>query len=340
MAAAESRCFCDEAEQGPEERQRMIVPYRVDVPFNHTPVLNYLLIASIILAFFMQFSAIIENADPETGRWPESVERFVLQGFKPAGLLGHMWLHGGLFHLLGNMLFLWVFGNAVCSKLGNLYYIPAYLLVGLIAAFTHLIFDGGPAIGASGAINGVVGMYLIFFPENSVSCFFLLFYRPIFFNWRGIWLVLLFFAFDVYGAYSGGGNVAYFAHIGGFLSGAAIAVIMLKTKLITMERDEKSLLQMLGIDKVHTYDHTWSRDDLSNFGDYTGGKSKTDRTPPASALPGARRVDTPGSSVRPLDVYIRFQCPCGRKVKIGAEHAGRVGRCPQCHARLKIPDLL
>ena len=152
----------------------MLIPYSVDVPQNHTPVVNWLIVAAVIGAFLLQVAAI--TADAEAGMSIEeqaevgAISPFILKGWNPLGIVGHIWLHGGLFHLVGNLIFLWVFGNAVCSKLGNLWYPPLYIGLGVLAGVSHLLFCGGRAIGASGAINGVVGMYLVFFPENSVSC--------------------------------------------------------------------------------------------------------------------------------------------------------------------------
>jgi len=179
----------------------------------------------------------------------EKVRPFVLDGYKIKGLLGNIWLHGGLIHLLGNLLFLWIFGNAVCAKIGNIAYFPIYIMLGVLAGIGHLVFQGGAAIGASGAIMGVVGMYLVFFPANDITCYFfmwLLFFRPIVreFTLSSYWMILFWLAFDIFGATKEGGGVAYFAHLGGFAVGFVLAILMLKTKWITMERYEKSLVQM------------------------------------------------------------------------------------------------
>ncbi len=134
----------------------LIIPYEVDVPFDRRPIANWLLIASIVLVSALQLAAAFGAAGGEatTG----TIEEFVLDGFDLRGLFGHMWLHGGIFHVAGNMIFLWVFGNAVCQKMGNLLYLPVYLFVGLSAAIVHVLFGGGLAVGASGAINGIVAV--------------------------------------------------------------------------------------------------------------------------------------------------------------------------------------
>jgi len=230
----------------------MFIPYSVDVPFNHRPVINWLITVALVLIFVAQILAVFGQLDH--GLSPQdavrnTIERFVLKGWGLTGLFGHMWRHAGILHLIGNLIFLWLFGNAVCSKIGNLLYLPVYVGLGLIAGISHLTFSSGSVVGASGAINGIVGMYLVFFPENSISCFFWLIYRPVTFSVSGYWMILLWFAFDIWGAMNGSQGVAYVAHVGGFLAGFGLAVLMLKMGWIVMERDEKSLLQMLSTRK-------------------------------------------------------------------------------------------
>ena len=90
-------------------------------------------------------------------------------------LLTSMFLHGGLLHLGGNMLFLWVFGNCVNAKLGNAKYLLLYITCGLFGGIIQGISSSIPGLGASGAINGVIGMYLVMFASNSINCFYLFF---------------------------------------------------------------------------------------------------------------------------------------------------------------------
>jgi membrane associated rhomboid family serine protease len=234
----------------------ILFPYRVDVPFNYRPVVNWVVVAAVILIFALQIAEIGQyasrRASSEEYAEKSMTMRYALKGWGIKGLLGHMWLHAGLLHLIGNLIFLWLFGNAVCSKIGNFYFLPVYIGLGLAAAISHLLFFDAPAMGASGAINGLVGMYLVFFPENSISCFFCWFFlpqRPVWFSVRSFWMILLWFAFDILGAIRGGGGVAYLAHIGGFAAGFGLAILMLKTNVIVMESDEKSILELLGLEK-------------------------------------------------------------------------------------------
>jgi membrane associated rhomboid family serine protease len=121
------------------------------------------------------------------------------------------------------MLFLWIFGNAVCAKIGNLRYLPIYTGLGIIAGMSQLLFSGEGGLGASGAINGIVGMYLVFFPTNEITCYFLMIFllRPCVkeFSLSSYWMILFWLAFDIWGAMQGGGGIAYFAHLGGFAGG-------------------------------------------------------------------------------------------------------------------------
>ena len=298
----------------------MVIPYRVDVPFNHRPVMNWLLVTLVIFVFFLQLSAI---SDPVTSK---RIYSFVLDGWGIRGLFGHMWLHAGFLHLIGNMIFLWIFGNAVCSKLGNILYLPVYIGLGLIATMSHLVLDGDRAIGASGAINGIVGMYLVFFPENTISCFFLFFFRPFFFSLSGYWLILLWFAFDLLGAFSGSGHVAYKAHVGGFLGGVGLAVLMLKMKWIGMERDERSVFDLLSPKKTNVPDV--SREELEFWRRELKKKEK-------------RKIKTVTHIERPGTVtsrYIHFSCSCGQRIQVVKDYAGKIGRCPKCSKRIKIPE--
>lgn len=213
-------------------------PYRVDVPHEHRPVMNWAVLAGIVLAFWLQLGD------------SSITMRYWLDGWGIRGLLGSIWLHGGLLHLLGNALYLWVFGNAVCSKLGNLGYLPAYIGLGVAGGIGHLLFDGGPAVGASGAISGLIGMHLVLFGENPIRCVFLwvfLPHRPAWFSFRSFWFILPWFGLNIYGAMHGSARIGYFAHIGGFVAGVGLALLLLKTGDLRVDKCDKSILATLGL---------------------------------------------------------------------------------------------
>ena len=212
----------------------MLIPYQVDVPMSRWPYMNFLLIGVVSLVSLAALMGVGEIS----GR------QMVLTGWSPAGMFGHMLLHADMVHLIGNMLFLWVFGNAVCAKITNTVYLPFFVALGLVAAATHNLLDGAPAIGASGAINGVVGMYLILYPTNNVSCLWIFGFHGNTFSVSGMWLILFWLLFDIFGAVVGAGGVAYWAHLGGFFMGAGVAALMLARGWITMTQYERSLFDV------------------------------------------------------------------------------------------------
>jgi len=150
-------------------------------------------------------------------------------------VLSSMFLHGGWLHLVGNMLFLWVFGRNVEDKIGHGRFLILYLLAGLAAALAQvwaMPFSRAPLIGASGAIAGVLGAYLFLFPRSRVLTLVPIFFIPFFWELPAILLLLIWFI----GQFSAGlasldtgqalyGGVAYWAHIGGFITGAALSVL-------------------------------------------------------------------------------------------------------------------
>jgi membrane associated rhomboid family serine protease len=146
-------------------------------------------------------------------------------------LLSSMFMHGGWLHLGGNMLFLWIFGDNVEHAIGHLPYLGFYLLTGLVASLAH-IWAGPesliPTVGASGAISGVLGAYLVMFPANRVLVFlfrFLVWVPAIVVI--GMWAVLQFVnGLGQIAETEQTGGVAYLAHVGGFVAGLAIGLVL------------------------------------------------------------------------------------------------------------------
>jgi membrane associated rhomboid family serine protease len=203
----------------------MLVPIKIETPYIKWPIANMSFIVITVLFYFFYI----------TGGVPGGIlESMVLKDWNPAGLFGTLFLHAGFMHLFGNMLFLWVFGNAVNAGIGNVWYPLSYLFLGLCASSSHLIFGGGPAVGASGAVNGIVGMTLMLYPVNKLKCFYSIFIVKFgTFRVKSFWMILLWFCFDIMGIITGGGNVAYWAHIGGFVSGMLVSFLMIKFNLVT-----------------------------------------------------------------------------------------------------------
>ena len=150
-------------------------------------------------------------------------------------VLSAMFLHGGWLHLLGNMLFLWIFGNNVEDRFGRIRYLLFYLLCGYVAAYGFALADPDsttPLIGASGAIAGVLGAYIVLFPRARVwSLVPVLFFIPLRLPaWLvlGLWFVLQWF-YSAGHAVSAAGGVAYLAHVVGFVTGMLLALVIRAT---------------------------------------------------------------------------------------------------------------
>ena len=160
-----------------------------------------------------------------------------------------MFLHGGWGHLLGNMWFLWVFGNNIEDSMGHLRYVAFYLLCGVAAAAAHFATDPAstvPTVGASGAISGVMGAYLVLYPRVKVQTFiFLVFYVTVIAlpAWVLLleWLVIQVVAgVGTLGAAEGGG-IAFWAHVGGFVAGVVGVKLFQRPQLVAAKRHHVQL---------------------------------------------------------------------------------------------------
>jgi membrane associated rhomboid family serine protease len=209
-----------------------LIPLRDDNPRRTVPVVTYLLLALNVLAFLWELS-LGPRLDPALRAIAFVPARFWITGYWIADLLAiviSMFLHGGLMHIGSNMLYLWIFGDNIEDRLGHARYLLFYLLCGFLATYAHAFFSPTstlPAIGASGAIAGVLGAYLLLYPHARVMTLIPIFF---FITLRelpaililGLWFVLQLFSgvgsLGVQDAQDVGG-VAWFAHIGGFLAG-------------------------------------------------------------------------------------------------------------------------
>ena len=201
------------------------------------PFVNYILIViNIVVFIFLQNMGTNDAFLLSYALIPEEIltgTDFITQdgaGISPAPvhltLLSSMFMHGGIAHLAGNMLYLWVFGDNLESRMGHVRYLFFYLLCGLIASLSHVMLTAVmakqsfiPSLGASGAISGVLGGYLLLFPKNTVRVliFAFIMHVPAYVT-LGLWIALQ--LFSGYGSLGGeGGGVAYAAHIGGFFAG-------------------------------------------------------------------------------------------------------------------------
>jgi membrane associated rhomboid family serine protease len=211
-----------------------MIPIRDQIPTQTVPIVNYLLIAANIIVFVLQF---LLFAGPQEEAFV--YEFALIPAEVTAGLdLGDvrdiftsMFMHAGLAHLLGNMLYLWIFGDNVEDSMGKLKYLSFYLVGGIVASATHILTNPTsqiPTVGASGAIAAVLGAYLVLYPQSRVLTIIPLGYF-IRMSWipaiivLGLWFVLQLFS----GVLSLGGpdvgGVAFWAHAGGFVAGVVMA---------------------------------------------------------------------------------------------------------------------
>jgi membrane associated rhomboid family serine protease len=224
-----------------------VIPLMDANPTRRTPVVTLALIVACVVVFLYQLSleAGSESAlETFVTAWAvipaELVHalragRFLSQ--ETATLVSSQFLHGGFLHIAGNMLYLWIFGNNVEDRFGRLRYLVFYLVGGVVAALTQVAINPDstiPTIGASGAIAATLGAYLVLFPGARVTTaiFLVFFYQLIqvpavivLVFWFVLQLVDGIGSLGVSGSTQGGG-VAFFAHIGGFLFGAAVAFVV------------------------------------------------------------------------------------------------------------------
>jgi len=151
-------------------------------------------------------------------------------------ILSSMFLHAGFMHFISNMIYLWVFGDNIEDRLGHAGYILFYILCGAIAAWTHVLFNTNsqtPLIGASGAIAGVLGAYLLLYPYSKINTLAIFIFITVI-KIRAIYLLSFWFILQFFKGLGAIGfenaGVAYWAHVGGFISGALIIMIYLKLR--------------------------------------------------------------------------------------------------------------
>ena len=237
-------------------------------PPGFKPKLTYALIVINVIIFFFEVAVTGQFFDfamvDQNGIYPNTINMYLNWGTVPGCVTGQInviqytdlgiavscpafpeltlltsvFMHGGLLHLGGNMLFLWIFGDNIEAKFGRVKYLGIYLLWGIGAGLIHIMGDtttGIPAVGASGAISGVLGAYLVIFPHAKIKTVLILgfFIRMIPIKamyFLPFWLIfqnLLPFFIGGFGV--AGGGVAYLAHIGGFILGLAVGYIYRKS---------------------------------------------------------------------------------------------------------------
>lgn len=210
-----------------------MIPIRDQIKTRRAPIINYLLIAANVVAFLLQMSA---GANQEA-----LIYEFALipRSFTDGISLGDiqdiftsMFMHAGLVHLFGNMLYLWIFGDNVEDAMGHFNYLVFYLLGGVAASAAHIFVNPSsqlPTVGASGAIGAVLGAYLVLYPQSRVATFIPL---GFFYTLRLLPAAIVLFMWFILQLFSGVlslgmediGGTAFWAHIGGFVFGVVIGL--------------------------------------------------------------------------------------------------------------------
>lgn len=214
-----------------------MIPLRDENPTSTTPFVNHTLVAINVAVFAYQAFLAVDVSPEASNAFVQKLAVTPSLLLSPSGwsqmpipapltVLTSMFVHGGIMHLLGNLLYLWVFGDNIEDAMGHRNYLIFYLACGMGAAVSQVMIEPGstiPMVGASGAIAGVLGAYLVLYPQAQVLTlvFLVIFIRIMYLPAAvllGIW-----FAIQIFSAFAGGGGgVAWYAHIGGFLVGVLL----------------------------------------------------------------------------------------------------------------------
>jgi membrane associated rhomboid family serine protease len=224
-----------------------MIPLRDANPVRRTPVVTIAIVVACIAAFAYRLGldstadggAAVDAFFEQYGLVPAHLSAAIASGRglgeQALSIFTSMFLHVDLQHIVGNMIFLWIFGNNIEDRLGRLGFIAFYLLAGVAAAATQFAIDPNstvPMVGASGAISAILGAYVVLFPGARVlSLVFLVFFYQLIevpaWAYLGFWFVLqLVDGLGSLGAAGSQGGVAFFAHIGGFLVGVTVGLLL------------------------------------------------------------------------------------------------------------------
>ena len=261
--------------------------WTVDVPMRRWPIANWCLIIFIIITSCIAWS---EMPTPDTRRLDElidqishpqknnekqkldrvdelmrEIEKLQVRNSVPGTLHPHAFhfhqlitsilVHANLSHLLGNMFFLFVFGNAINAKLGHGWYLLCFFGIGILESALWLLIGGGRScLGASAAIMGIVGLFLVFYPRNDIKLVWWFYTIEVdSYYISAFWIILLYVALDLIGAIRfGNAGIGFLAHLVGAGIGLVIGIVTLKQGWIEPVYEEENLLQFLGMQEKLT----------------------------------------------------------------------------------------
>ena len=343
----------------------MLILYSVDTSFDRRPIVNWLIVALLILVFAIQASTLhrateeakrteryklaMRGGEIDDTELAEAVEieaakkwvmqRFVLKRWDFLAIICHSWLHLSIFLLIFNLIFLWPMGNAVCAQIGNWQYLAIFLLVNLFGGLVHLLISSEPASGIGAALACVAGMYLVFFPEIPMNCL-LFFPRPETVGLSTYFVVPFWFAADLTLSLVGLKGVTYLSHFFGFLAGISIAMVALKNKWVEMAKGERSLFDVLEKRKIEVEEAIKETNEFVEEEKKEVLLERPAESAVLEALPGAKKImpeKTQQSAGAKVEDFIRFYCVCGQRIKVPKGYEGKAGRCPKCKSLVRIP---
>ena len=236
-----------------------VFPLKDNIPTDRFPVVTVaLIVVNVLVYFFLQDGGWQLTSDA-TGDWPVRDYALVpcdVSGECEAGgshvgdvasIFTSMFMHGGILHLVGNMVFLWIFGNNVEDSMGRLVFLAFYLAGGVAADALQVVVDPDasvPTLGASGAVSAVLGGYILLYPQARILTLIFIFLIELpAAVVLGLWFVeqIVFSAQEYGSASQGGDGVAYFAHIGGFIFGlATIRLLARRVKDVPVARKRRT----------------------------------------------------------------------------------------------------
>ena len=230
-------------------------PIRDTIPHRETPFVVYFLIALNAFVFIIELSLPPIERHLFFYHFGLIPLKITQNGWDFYSLFTNMFLHGGWFHIICNMWALWIFGDNVEDRMGHLRFFIFYILCGLIANIVHYYFNQlspVPVIGASGAIAGVMGAYMIMFPTSRIITLIPIFFIPFFFEIPAVVFLLFWFLFQVIaGTFTKAfmppnvGGIAWWAHIGGFVAGMILHKFFIKKDRYRSIYDDEVLIRYL-----------------------------------------------------------------------------------------------
>lgn len=206
-----------------------MIPLKDDNPRSTFPVLTVTLIGINVVAFCFELKFGLQVVVENYGAIPANI----IQGQRLSTLVTSMFLHGGFMHLGGNMLYLWIFGDNIEHYLGRIQFLLFYLACGFAAVGAHILLSGPstiPMVGASGAIAGVLGGYLVKYPKARVLVLIPIIWFITIRAVPAVFVLTLWFAIQLFSGLGSigveGGGVAFWAHVGGFVAGVLLILIL------------------------------------------------------------------------------------------------------------------